>query len=53
MGNLGDIMSRVKKLTLAVVGVFFVLAFLFYPNVNADSLMMTIMKNKKAQPQSK
>ena len=36
MGNLGDIMSRVKKLTLAVVGVFFVLAFLFSVNVNAD-----------------
>lgn len=29
-------MSRVKKLTLAVVGVFFILAFLFSLNVNAD-----------------
>ncbi len=29
-------MSRVKKLTLAVVGVFFILAFLFSMNVNAD-----------------
>ena len=29
-------MSRVKKLTLAVVGVFFILAFMFSMNVNAD-----------------
>ena len=29
-------MSRVKKLTLAVVGVFFILAFLFSVNVSAD-----------------
>ena len=36
LGESGDIMSRVKKLTLAVVGVFFILAFLFPTNVNAD-----------------
>jgi hypothetical protein len=29
-------MSRVKKLTLAVVGVFFILAFMFSINANAD-----------------
>lgn len=29
-------MSRVKKLTLAVVGVFFILAFLFSQKINAD-----------------
>ena len=29
-------MSRVKKLTLAVVGVFFILAFLFSINANAE-----------------
>ena len=29
-------MSRIKKLTLAIVGVFFILAFLFSVNVSAD-----------------
>jgi len=29
-------MSRVKKLTLAVVGIFFILAFLFSQKANAD-----------------
>jgi len=29
-------MSRVKKLTLAVVGIFFILAFLFSQKINAD-----------------
>lgn len=32
-------MSRVKKLTLAVVGIFFILAFLFSTNAKADKVV--------------